>query len=231
MLYGTEKKSMTAYPWKLVYDTVTEDEMLFNLAVDPGEQHNVVTSEPETRRLMESVLFGTLFTISESWFVEISGGGESHTFDVIVNAQQKPISGNIKTPKVLDGDGYLVDSTRVRVTEVSSDCLRIEGLELEGTVRLVFKASPKRAGLTFDLRIDGKPATGRTFLGAGLSSPSRMPFTEKSTRQALSRGIPESKPQTPYILIWHSGNELEPDTPVKLSDDTKERLRALGYIQ
>jgi arylsulfatase A-like enzyme len=231
MLYGTEKKSVTAYPWKLVYDIVTEEEMLLNLAVDPGEHHNVLSGEVDTRRLMENVLFGTLFTISETWFVELSGGGESHTFDLSVKAQQKPFAGNIKLAKILDADGYLVDSERVKFSEVSSQALRIEGLELKGTIRLAFKANPKRAGLTFDLRIDGEPATGMTFIGPKLSPASKMPFTEKSTRQAVSRGIPESKPQTPYFLIWHSGNELQPDTPVKLSEDTKQRLRALGYIQ
>jgi hypothetical protein len=180
---------------------------------------------------MENILFGTLYTISESWFVEISGGGESHTFDLTVTAQQKPFAGNIKLAKILDADGYIVESDRVKFTEISSELLRIEGLELKGTLRLAFKANPKRAGLTFDLRIDGEPAAGKTFIGPTLLPASKMPFTEKSTRKALSRGIPESRPQTPYFLIWHSGNELQPDTPVKLSEDTKQRLRALGYIQ
>jgi arylsulfatase A-like enzyme len=231
MLYGTEKKSLTAHPWKLVYDIVTEEEMLLNLAVDPGEHHNVLAEETDTRGLMENILFGTLYTISESWFVEISGGGESHTFDLTVTAQQKPFAGNIKLAKILDADGYIVESDRVKFTEISSELLRIEGLELKGTLRLAFKANPKRAGLTFDLRIDGEPAAGKTFIGPTLLPASKMPFTEKSTRKALSRGIPESRPQTPYFLIWHSGNELQPDTPVKLSEDTKQRLRALGYIQ
>ena len=231
MLYGTEKKSVTAYPWKLVYDTVTEEEMMFNLAVDPGEQVDMLDRETETRSLMESLLFGTYFTISETWFVELSGGGESHTFDVRVDAQQRPMAGNIKTPKILDQDGHPVDSDRVAFAEVSSQGLRIEGLELKGTVRLAFKANPKRAGLTFDLMIDGESATDRTFLGSDFSSPSQMPFKAKSTRQSPARGVPESRPETPYILVWHAGSELQPDTPVKLSDDTRERLRALGYIQ
>jgi arylsulfatase A-like enzyme len=231
MLYGSEKKSATAYPWKLVYDTVTDEEMLFNLAVDPGEHTNVVKDETEARRLMESVLFGTFFTISETWFVELSGGGESHTFDIAVTAQQRPMTGNIRTPKILDQDGHLVDGDRVAFAEVSPQDLRVEGLELKGTIRLAFKVNPKRTGLTFDIRIDGQPATDRTFLGPDLSNPSRMPFKAKSTRQAPTRGVPESKPQTPYVLVWHAGNELQPDTPVKLSDDTREGLRALGYIQ
>jgi arylsulfatase A-like enzyme len=231
MLYGTEKKSVTAYPWKLIYDIVTEDEMLLNLAVDPGEQHNVLARETDTRRLMESILFGTLFTMSETWFVELSGGGESHTFDLRVTAEQKPFVGNIKVPKILDVDGYVVDSERVKFTEVSSQVLRIEGLDLKGTIRLAFKANPKRAGLVFDLRIDGEPARAGTFIGPGLTPASTMPFTEKATRQAVSRGLPESRPRAPYFLVWHSGDELQPDTPVKLSEDTKQRLRALGYIQ
>ena len=148
-----------------------------------------------------------------------------------MTAQKKPFAGNIRLAKILDADGNLVESERVKFTEISSHVLRIEGLELKGTLRLAFKANPKRAGLTFDLRIDGEPATGVTFIGPALSPASKMPFTEKSTRKAVSRGIPESRPQTPYFLIWHSGDELQPDTPVKLSEDTERRLRALGYIQ
>ncbi|MFH1312553.1 MAG: sulfatase [Candidatus Eisenbacteria bacterium] len=231
MLYGAEKKSLTAYPWKLIYNTVTGEEMLLNLAADPGEHHDVLAGEIDTRKLMENVLFGTLFTISESWFVEISGGGESHTFDFSVKAQQKPFVGSIQMAKILDLDGNPVDSERAKLKKVSSYALKIEGLELKGTVRLAFKANPKRASLTFDCRIDGEPATGMTFTGPTLSPASEMPFTEKPTKQAVPPGPPQSKPQAPYILIWRSGDDLQPDTPVKLSEDTKQRLRALGYIQ
>ena len=44
MLRGTEKKGLTAYPWKYVYDTITGEKMIFNLADDPGEKHNLAGS-------------------------------------------------------------------------------------------------------------------------------------------------------------------------------------------
>ena len=39
LLYGGEQKSLTAYPWKLVYAMQEQETSLFNLEDDLGEQH------------------------------------------------------------------------------------------------------------------------------------------------------------------------------------------------
>jgi arylsulfatase A-like enzyme len=66
ILYGTEKKSLTVYPWKLIYDTVTGEEMLYNLRHDPRELRNAAAADPETRRVLEEVLLKALSGISET---------------------------------------------------------------------------------------------------------------------------------------------------------------------
>ena len=41
LLYGGEQKSLTAYPWKLIYEMQEGEISLFNLREDPGEQQNL----------------------------------------------------------------------------------------------------------------------------------------------------------------------------------------------
>ena len=45
MLRGPEKKSVTAYPWKMIYNQDTREEMLFNIGRDPGERENLAAAE------------------------------------------------------------------------------------------------------------------------------------------------------------------------------------------
>jgi arylsulfatase A-like enzyme len=234
MLYGTEKKSVTAYPWKLIYDTVSEDQMLFNLTQDPGEHENLVERHSETHAVFEDVLFKTLFGISETWYIEIDAGGQPHNFYMQLSVPAKPVSGNFRMYRFFDSDGHLVHSDRLVLKQSDTHVNRIltlDGLELKGKLTLALKVAPKRVPLTFDLRIDGEHAADRTFLGEGLTNPEGIPFTHKARRRGVGRGTPAARPQPPYFVVWHAGAEYEIDTPVKLGEDTELQLRALGYIQ
>jgi arylsulfatase A-like enzyme len=115
MLYGTEKKSVTARPWKLLYDTVTQEVMLFNLSNDPGEYTNLADKEPETKGLLEEMLLKTLLATSDTWYVEVAGGKQAHVFDLQVSLLREPISGNFKLYKFLDSEGRIVDESRMRL--------------------------------------------------------------------------------------------------------------------
>jgi arylsulfatase A-like enzyme len=231
MLYGTEKKSITAYPWKLVYDTVTEDEQIFNLAGDPGEQTNMVANDAAPRRMLEEVLFKTMMGVSETWYVEIAGGRDSHTFDIAVGTQGKPINGNITNCRFMDAEGHFIDNDRLPITEAASDLVRLEGLEVEGIMTMAFKATPRMVPVKFDFRIDGRSAIGATYLGERLSAPERMPFEQKGGRAMISEGAPRQRPKPPYIIVWQSSPNFEPGEQVELGEDTKRELKALGYIQ
>jgi arylsulfatase A-like enzyme len=231
LLHGRERKSVTAYPWKLIYDTVNREEMLFNLEHDPGETDNVRAGEHEKCHLLEEVLFKTLFGISGTWYLEVAGDGRPHEFDITIRAQSRPVAGKISLPKIFDEHGHLVGPDRIRFDEVSPNMLKMEGLELTGKLTLAFKADPRRVPLTFDLTIDGQPATDRTFLGESLAQAGEMPFTQKRARQAESEGTPTGRPDTPYFLVWHTGSAFQDEKPVRLDEEIKQELRALGYIQ
>jgi arylsulfatase A-like enzyme len=234
MLYGTEKKSVTAYPWKLIYDTVSDEQMLFNLAQDPGEHQNLVQQHSETHAVFEDILFRTLFGISETWYIEFDAGGQPRDFYIQLSVPSKPVSGSFRMHRFFDSDGRLVRSDRLVVQQSGTHrnrVLTIDGAELKGKLTLALKVAPKRVPLTFDLRIDGQPAGDKTFLGEGLASPEGIPFTYKARRRGPGRGTPATRPQPPYFVVWHGGGEYEIDTPVKLGEDTERQLRALGYIQ
>lgn len=234
MLYGTEKKSVTAYPWKLVYDTVSGEQMLFNLAHDPGEHENLLEQQSETHRVFEEVLIKTLSRLSEVWYVEFDGGGGGHTFDIQISLPVRPISDSFKMYWFFDSEGRLLDSDRLAFEETNTRAKRffsLEGIELKDKLTLVMKVARKPVPVTFDLRIDGEPAMEETFIGATLSSAEAMPFSMKAKRGSTANGAPASRPAPPYIVVWHSGAEYGIDTPVKLGEDTERQLRSLGYIQ
>jgi arylsulfatase A-like enzyme len=231
MLYGTEKKGITAYPWKIIYDTVSEKQMLFNLAHDPGEHNDLIDKQTDAQSPLEEVLFKTLFNISETWYMEIAGGSEGHTFDVALSVSQGPIVGSFKMHRFLDSQGRLVDQDRVKFSEATKNMLKLEGLELKGTLTLALKAVPKRVPLSFDLKIDGESAIDITHIGQDLLGPEDMPFDLRASRRGPQEGAPSSRPEPPYILVWHTGFEYGTDTPVELGEDTRRKLRALGYIQ
>ena len=231
MLYGTEKKSLTAYPWKYVYDTVTEEELLFDLAGDPEEQVNLISVSDDTGELMREVLLKTVFTIDETWYLEVAGGKEAHTFDIKVSVPNRPINGTIRMRKFIDSEGHFVDEERLPLTESTDEAIRLEGIELGGTLTLAFKAGPKMVPIKFDVKMDGEPAETVTYLGEKLLQPETIPFSEIAGRFKDTEGIPMERPDPPYILVWHAGRRFEPGITVELGDDTKRQLKALGYIQ
>ena len=176
MLYGTEKKSLTAYPWKFIYDTVTDEEMLFNLANDPGEHTNSIDLHSDAAELMREVLLKTIFTIDETWYVEVAGGKEHHVFDVEVTVQDRPINGKISMREFMDSEGHFVDKKRLPLAEATDNALLLEGLDLGGILTIAFKAAPKMVPVKFDFKIDGEPAEAVTYLGEKLSRPESIPI-------------------------------------------------------
>jgi hypothetical protein len=230
-LHGAEKKCVAAYPWKLIYDTVTEDEMLFNLEHDPGEKHNLLDQDTQARGLLEEAMFKTLFGMSNTWYIELVGGSQSHTFDLEIAAQQRPMAGSIQIPRWLDKEGHITSADELPLGDESSKVIKLEGLELQGTLTLGFQVSPKRVPMTFDLRIDGEPAITKTFLGETLANPEEMPFSARAGRREISSGFPPTRPEPPYFLLWHQDSAFQGEKPVSLDEEIKKELRALGYIQ
>jgi hypothetical protein len=97
---------------------------------------------------------------------------------------------------------------------------------------LAFKVEPVQVPVEFDFTIDGLPAGERTFLGPELAQPAQMPFERRGGRAAAGmRGTPSRKPEPPYILVWQSRSRFGKQAKVTLKEQTRQDLKALGYIQ
>jgi arylsulfatase A-like enzyme len=232
ILYGTEKKSVSSHQWKLICDTATGKSTLYNLECDPGEVNDLSASEPATARALEEVLLRMRCGLSETWFIELAGSGQM--LDLILTLPTRPRPAEFEICRFLDSAGNLLESNELRFTHESMPgavALRLEGLHLDGKITLAVKVAPETAPLGFDLRLDGRSALERTFLGQRLAVPERMPFRQDAAAREASAGEPERRPRRPYVLIWHSVPRERVDTPVRLADRTERSLRALGYIQ
>ena len=91
---------------------------------------------------------------------------------------------------------------------------------------------PPRLPVEFKVTIDGEDGSEHTFMGDPLRSPGMMPFTlELRGAGARSKSSPRPRPPTPYVLIWHNSPKFRGKTAIKLSESTRQELKALGYIQ
>jgi arylsulfatase A-like enzyme len=251
---NSAKKSVTAYPWKLIYDLETEEKTLFNLEDDPGETDNLSGQDPPPLSLLEETLLKTLFRLSDTWYVEMAAGGEVRTFDLSVAVERGTMIRRIHLATLFDEKGRLLDLDQTVLAGSTPYGFRIEGLRTAGSLTLAFKSAalPYRSTdhvaresaantafaysdahlpLEFNLRIDGKPAIKETFVGASVGSPREMPF---STQGAPDRPRAEAKPAAPsppYFLIWYSESRYKGPTRAALTEGTRRQLRALGYIQ
>ncbi len=230
---GGERKSLTTHQWKIIYDVADEKELLLNLEQDPGEMNNLAGENQDSQALLESMLFKSMFAMSETWYVEMAGGETSHTFDLSAVVRRRCGIGKIYMYKLLDDRQRIVESHDVASITEQHSALEIRGLRTAKPVVLAFKAEiPVGVPVTFHVSMDGKPVPDRTYLGESLKHPLEMPFARTARRvKAGSSAGPASRPAPPYCLIWHCENEYGAEVPSVLEEDTRKDLRALGYIQ
>jgi arylsulfatase A-like enzyme len=227
--HGRQKKCVTAYPWKLVYELGTEEKWLHNLAEDPGEMQDVLADRPEDVARLENLLFQALFGTSDTWYVELAGG-DAVGLEVI--AEKGPMPGNISPYRILGDDGRILNVPGAVTVERSGSRLRIEGLDFKGPLTLAFRAHPPNVPVAFDFKIDGRSAPGRAFLGQNLQPAEEMPVTIKAKRAKVkSPQRPELRSDPPYLLVWYEESLYRGDTTFDLDEETKRELRSLGYIQ
>ena len=232
MLRGPDKKSVTASPWKITYNVETMEEMLFNIDRDPGERENLAATEAAPRAAMEDILFNAMFDISDTWYIEMNGGGEPHRFDIGLSSERQPGIGRVYLYKALDAGGRVHDIENLVTPGRQVHNLRIEDLKVTDRLTLAVKAGPDNMPVHFDLKIDGSPAAGKTYLGPSLANLGHMPFTQRANKPKLkSRGVPEERPSPPYFLIWLTESKYRGETAIEINDETKKELRAIGYIQ
>jgi hypothetical protein len=232
LLYGQERKSLSAYPWKLIYNIKTDEIILFNLAEDPGELENLADQSIQSRDLLEEALYRVLFDISDTWFLEMAGGQESHEFDLRIKGEVIRGAGTFSFHRMIDSHGNIFPTDKFGMANITRSAIDIQNLEVKDPLTLAFKPGKNRVPIVFDLWIDGKPAIRNTSIGRSLSQPVTMPFTEQIEQGlAAAEGEPDTRPRSPYCLVWLYRSGYREGSPVELDEETKQELRSLGYIQ
>jgi arylsulfatase A-like enzyme len=234
ILYGDERKSLRAYPWKIIYDVKQDETACFNLADDPGELVDLSGQAIDSFSLLEQALYRTLLNISDTWFLELAGGDEPHVFDIHVTSEAVRGAGHFRFHKVIDSDGNILSTAAVGTASVEPSVIQIRDLEVTEPMVLAFQLMQAKAPVEFDLRIDGKPAVTNTFVGETLSQPVTMPFTAQAPppeSDATTLNEPASRPDGPYYLLWLYRSQYQGESSITLDEETRRELRAVGYVQ
>ena len=266
LLYGGEQKSLTAYPWKLIYGMQEEETSLFNLEDDPGEQQNLAggpdesleeetpgedvppanhpsekarteaspAEDPRTleaRTALEQELFRTLFDVSDTWYVEMGGGGDIHRFDVNIRTDVIRGSGHIKISRLIDGVRILPIDT-AGMANIGPTGIDIQNILTDKPLMIAFQPASLKSPVQFDLYIDGEPASSRTFIGRSMERPVTMPFLESMENlEAPAVGRPLREADGPYFHVWVKPTPYREDAAIDLDEETTRELKSVGYLQ
>jgi hypothetical protein len=230
---GPEKKAITGYPWKLIYDLSSAEEVLYNLEQDPGEFVDCMGQYPEALAPMEELLSRALLELADVWYVEVDPGDGRHRFDIAISAEGGATKGWILPFELPGRDGRYSSSGAGALRDAAGSEFQLKGFEPEGRVTMGFKIHmPRDIPTGFNIRIDGEPEAEATFIGEALRKPKQVPFEVHARRaRAESPSGPPERPDPPYVLLWHVEGRYGSDVPSDLSEDVKKELRALGYIQ
>jgi arylsulfatase A-like enzyme len=227
---GSERKSVSAHPWKLIYDTETGSDLVFNLADDPEELRPVPGSLPGSVPLLKDALMRSLFRMNDTWYVEMVPGRVSCEFGLRISVEHALSRGNFTLCRYITADGSICDPYGI---EIEPSRLTIEGLGLSEPLTLAFQVdSPPGLPVTFELSVDGRLATDRTYLGKRLLQAKKMPLSLSPRYRGLKvEGPPSDDRPPPYLAIRHSEAEHPSRKAASLGPGTTGELRALGYIQ
>jgi hypothetical protein len=233
LLRGSERKSVTAHPWKLIYDFQDRSRMVFNVDDDPREQRNLAGESPEALGHLESLMFKSLFETYDTWHLEVAGTGSGSTFDIDIVTGNDMSIGKIPLYKLLAPSGGTADPGPEPRLDSAGSVLEVKGFKVKNPASLAFTVqAPPGLPIRFDIRIDGEHVPEKVFIGESLSNPKQFPLALRRRRCTVHQaGGPRKRPDPPYALIWHSEPRYKGNTVIKLNEQTRRELRALGYIQ
>ena len=238
---GGELKSLTGSTCKVIHQIESGTTEIYDLKADPGEIAGLHLEEGESAgfaaearcRDVVRALFRAMFDMTESWHLEVRTEGRPHRLDIAISASRGIVAGEIYPVRTIDSAGMYYPLKLAAAVPGTRRTISLKSLVVAKSLDLVFQSSPARYPVTFDLRIDGKPATEVTFLGSELVRPDGMPFVQTPGKPTCkSRGEPSKRPALPYLTIWLSGARYEEEeVGARLNDSTKRQLRALGYLE
>lgn len=231
LLRGPERKSVTSYPWKLVYYLDTREHRLFNLEEDPGETIDRMPGRPERFAGLRDIMVSTLFALYGTWHVTMMPADGGNSFDLEVLAEAGTGIGHFQLAALIDTTGTILEPKDALAPE--SHRLRISGLQLKSPVTLAFQVdAPPMLPLLFTPSIDGTPPVGSTFIGKELDKIDRVPFSLQARGGAARSNTSPTLPlPPPGIVVWYTSPRYKGRVIAQLDERAKQDLRALGYIQ
>jgi arylsulfatase A-like enzyme len=217
------RRAVRAGALKLIDNMDESRTELYDLAADPKETQDLSASRREERQRLTKLLFARPDLLAGGWNLRWKGGGASHRFEGTIRT-----SGIFRSvvPLFRDGGAYRL---------AAPDRLEFADPGQAGEGGLVFTTAPESATITYDLRVDGRPAAGagfgaETVVGARAQRPQAMPFSlGGGGDQSAFAPPPEGACRPPCFLLWRT-RPASADEPVVLDPETRERLRSLGYI-
>jgi arylsulfatase len=213
------RKAVRSAGWKLIHFMDENRSALFDLASDPGERKDLAEDRLEERRLLMQAMFSEADLLSGGWNLRWASDGRPRRF-----------SGRVTTTGIFRS---MVPLFRERGKYVlrQPDTLEFSDDGQAGWSGLTFTTTPYEAPVTFYLEVDGRPATGQVALGGLSAHPSSIPFTLEGNPGADAAFQPPERGATPGGLfsLWRT-RPATSDQPISLDEETRERLRSLGYV-
>jgi len=192
---------------------------LFDLAADPHELHDLAEARPDDRHRLARDLFERGDYLSGAWNLRWVGDGTKHRFEGRI--ESKGLVRSI-VPLFTEPGRYRVDGASIVFADPGQ----------EGESGFSFTTVPFEVPVTFELLLDGRPVPQRVLLGGAAARPPAMPFTlEGMPNSAAAFARPPDPPRPVPRFMLYRNPLAAPEEPVTLDDETRERLRSLGYVQ
>ena len=206
-------------PLKLIHVMDENRAELFDLATDPHERHDLAAARPEDRRRLARALFERGEHLSGAWNLRWVGDGARRRFQGRIRAE-----GIIRSivPLFTEPGRYRIDGASIVFADPGQD----------GESGFSFTTVPYEAAVTFELLIDGRPAPQAVLLGGAAARPGAMPFTlEGAPNSDAAFARPPDPPRPVPRFLLYRNRVVAAEEPVTLDEETRARLRSLGYVQ
>jgi arylsulfatase A-like enzyme len=193
---------------------------IYDLAADPAERRDLASLRPDDRRRLMQALFAQADLLSGGWNLRWNGDGRPHRFQ-----------GRVTTTGIFRSVVPLFRE-QGRYQLEKGNTLTFNDPAQAGESGLSFTTLPYEAIERFELLIDGRPAPEAVILGGQAMHPDRMPFDLRGAppSDAAFERPPDDALRPPCFRMWRTRPVMQ-NEPVTLDDETRARLRSLGYVQ
>jgi arylsulfatase A-like enzyme len=214
------RRAVRIGPLKLIDFMDQNRAEIYDLAADPAERRDVAAEREDDRRRLMQALFAQADLLSGGWNLRWNSDGKTHRFQGRVTT-----TGIFRSivPLFREQGRYMLER---------GNTLTINDPAQTGESGLSFTTLPYEAIETFEFLIDGRPAPEAVILGGQAVHPDRMPFDLRGAppSDAAFFRPPDAALKPPCFRMWRT-RPVTQNEPVTLDDETRARLRSLGYVQ